>query len=372
MRNTPVIVAFVIGTAVSLASIAIVNRSIDPARLFADGEHENAAAKALADGQHLVGAVNLDIRLLQRYLALKAHRPPSVLVLGSSRSWEVGSNIYSTGYLLNQSVPAADIDDLKGLLGGWRKRALTPAVVVLGIDPWMFNQARTTGLGYVKPSFAYDNDIDAAGLDKLFTWRGFRALFSLRYFVDSFRAWRARNIAQDAVVFSVAEHDRSNAPVFRPDGTYKHSRKVRERPVVEINSAAKQVGRSIAFWGLENFSGLDPVAQTEFEDLLDKLGAMGTDTVLFLPPYHPAAYQTIIERDKYRIVLEVERYLRFVATNRSLKIVGSYDPARTNCTNVDFVDHHHPRRSCVERAFRIASEWHGEDSSGESPVRSSP
>jgi len=356
MRTGPVIIAFVLGLAASLSLIAIVNRAVDPARLFGDGERENAAAAALADGQHLVGAVNLDIRLLQRYLTFKAHRSPSVLVLGSSRSWEIGRNIFAQGYLLNQSVPAADIEDLKGLLGGWQRRASVPAVVVLGIDPWMFNQARATGLGYVKPSFAYDNDISDSAGDKPLTWRGIRALFSLRYFVDSFHTWWSRKGAQGAITFSLAEDDRSNAPVFRPDGTYKHSRKVRERPAVEINAAAKRVGRGKAFWGLENFSVLDSAVKIEFEELLDKLRTMAADTVLFLPPYHPAAYQTITERDKYRIVLEVERYLRLVAHRRSLKIVGSYDPARMRCIEAEFVDHHHPRRSCVERAFRLASE----------------
>ncbi len=354
MRRGSTISAFVFGLAICLATIFGVNRSVDPARLFGSGEEELAAATVLAEGSYLVGAENLDLRLVQRYLAAGVDRSPSIVVLGSSRSWEIGNNIFAHEFLLNQSVPAADLDDVEGMLNMWRKRGFNPGLVVLGIDPWMFNRARTTGLGYVKPTFAYDDETDGRAKSPQITLHAVRALFSLRYFLDSIRTWRAQASGGGGKSFRAAGDDHSNAAVFRPDGTFKHPRRVLERTPGEIEALARRVGRDIAFWGLENFSGLDPNASYKLEKILRDIRSMGAEAVIYLPAYHPLAYQTIREQERYAMVETVEAHLRAVAREFGLKIVGSFDPHKSKCSDNDFIDHHHPRRSCVERVFRSA------------------
>lgn len=354
MKHKAIIVWFVLGAGFCLGTIATVNRTVDPARLFSSGEQELGAATALAERRYVVGAAHLDVRLMQRYLTVLIRRQPGVLILGSSRSWEIGSNIFPLSRTLNQSLPAADFDDMEGLLAMWRARKLLPKKVVMGIDPWMLNQARTTGLGYVKPSIAYDGDINTATSSKPLTWRSVKAMFSLQYFFDSFRAWRSRTGSADGITYRLADSDDSDHDVLRPDGTFKNRLSAFERPVAEVEFAAARHGRDKAFWGLENFSAIDQAALAKFDALLDLLQTNGTKVVIFLPPYYPAAYRTIQAHEKYRMVLVVESTVRSIAKKRGLTVVGSYDPVQANCSNAEFFDHHHPHPSCVKRAFRMA------------------
>ena len=354
MQYASTVWGFVLGAVISLSAIVTVNYTVDPARIFGDGKLEHEVAEALAAGRHVIGATNLDHRLIQRYLTTQALRPPSVLVLGSSRSSEIGGNIFPDQNLLNQFVPGADLDDLKGLLSNWDARDGQIDVIVLGIDPWMFNPSRNTGVGYVKSVFANVEDATIDSIDLRTIWRKVQALISLRYVLDSVYTLRSRTRDLDGHVYTLVDDDNHDAAVLRPDGTRKSARSTLERRAEEGNIEAARVGRDTVMWGLENFTSVDAVNLASFEGLLDGLHVRNSRVIIFLPPYHPLAFRNIRERPKYRMVMKLESELRALGKERGLNVVGSYDPSLGQCTDDEFFDYHHPRPSCVERLFRLA------------------
>ena len=72
---------------------------------------------------------------------------------------------------------------------------------------------------------------------------------------------------------------------------------------------------------------------------------------MFLPPYHPLAYEGIIVNEQYKIIKEVEAYFRQLAYQKKIKIVGSYSSNDAKCNNTDFIDALHPNKSGIDKIF---------------------
>ncbi|MBL0209053.1 MAG: hypothetical protein IPP84_14245 [Propionivibrio sp.] len=85
-----------------------------------------------------------------------------------------------------------------------------------------------------------------------------------------------------------------------------------------------------------------------FEKLVERLKE-NSEVWLFLPPYHPEAYKSIVS--KVPMVGETENALRSLAENTNIQIFGSYDPDRASCTEDEFFDGMHPKASCLTKIF---------------------
>jgi len=105
-------------------------------------------------------------------------------------------------------------------------------------------------------------------------------------------------------------------------------------------------------YGLKHFVKIDPELRKMLERLLDLMKRDGVEVSLFLSPYHPVVYDYISTADDYRIMLEVENYLRVLADENGIRIVGSYDPIRLNLSKTDFYDGMHPTTEAINKIFR--------------------
>ena len=73
------------------------------------------------------------------------------------------------------------------------------------------------------------------------------------------------------------------------------------------------------------------------------------NVVLVLSPYHPDLYERMkIERPIY---LEIESNFRDFSKLHGVKIIGSYNPFRVECTSKDFYDGMHPNDLCMEKVL---------------------
>ena len=65
-------------------------------------------------------------------------------------------------------------------------------------------------------------------------------------------------------------------------------------------------------------------------------------------PYHPYAYEKIIEKNKN--YFEIEYILKSEDFNDNVKVLGSFNPV-FSCLDSEFYDGYHPKRSCLKKIF---------------------
>jgi hypothetical protein len=69
---------------------------------------------------------------------------------------------------------------------------------------------------------------------------------------------------------------------------------------------------------------------------------------LFISPYHPKTYQIIIKNKKYKNVIESEIYYRKLATEKGLRIIGSFNPGKLDLDKRYFYDGMHLKEAGIE------------------------
>ena len=47
--------------------------------------------------------------------------------------------------------------------------------------------------------------------------------------------------------------------------------------------------------------------------------------------------------------IKIENKFRGLANKLNIQIIGSYDPVKVGCTNIDFYDGMHPKNECMKR-----------------------
>jgi hypothetical protein len=71
--------------------------------------------------------------------------------------------------------------------------------------------------------------------------------------------------------------------------------------------------------------------------------------IFYLPPFHPLTYEKMV--GYFPMVPEVERYLRGFAAGKGIAVIGSFNPAVSGFTSLDFFDGSHGHGSVPERLF---------------------
>ena len=82
-----------------------------------------------------------------------------------------------------------------------------------------------------------------------------------------------------------------------------------------------------------------------FEKLVNYLKTKKIKVFLVLSPYHPALYQDI-KNEKYMFLFSEKIFYTF-AKEKSIQIIGSYNPNNCGCSENDFFDGMHPKDSCI-------------------------
>jgi hypothetical protein len=85
---------------------------------------------------------------------------------------------------------------------------------------------------------------------------------------------------------------------------------------------------------------------------VDDMLFQDVEVILFLPPYHPVAYELLMDEESYRIIDDVENYIRNIAAERGIQVCGSYDPGMYKLEGTDFVDGMHLHRNSMAKIFR--------------------
>jgi hypothetical protein len=351
------------------AFVAATNYFVDPGNLFGSEEREAALARTLSAGRSVAASFAFDEPRLQKFLAEGRRHAPEVLVLGSSRTMMLSRPAFGGHEVANGSVSSASLEDMIALYELYEEHGLRPRVVFVGIDPWALNGSLRNpsvsleaelhaGLRRLGRFFDSDYGSVPAGVGRSGRWLRlaspayFQASFSL--LITGFHFGAARGEAEAGAKASSSAGPDAGASIL-PDGSREWSRVAEGRSKdAVVAMAAAEGARSPAYLQTA------PVSERVLllRAFLDFTARLGVRTLVWLPPYAPAAYARLVTEGRGRGISQGEGAIRSLATLPGLTVLGSYDPAESGVSDADFIDSHHMRRdagnACVARLLRQA------------------
>ena len=309
------------------------NYIVDPARLFKRADYERRMVEALNSGAFLTHftTTNFNDRAFQKLLIQSLTRKRDIGVLGSSRVMTISSAVFPGQTLLNNGVSAASFEDYVSLYEIYRDQGRLPSVMVIGVDPWIFN-ANNALVGWKQFGEEYYRRFVDQGPDKprnvtitpsQWVPYQYQQLVSFSYFQAGVESlWVSRSAVFTKQQFSVAAGKLNDDYTIMPDGSRTWTEKERDATRAETRASVESEINDPRY--VVHFVEIDPSRKEQFVRLLRSLQADGTRVVLYLPPYHPMLYDYYMHSGNLRIVGDVEAFLRQTAATEGVTVVGSY------------------------------------------------
>lgn len=328
------------------AAICFVNYTVDPAHILDSDDYLDDAVTYLLSGKHVANLVNYDQRLLQKKYICRLQRSPDVIVLGSSRTMQLNRTMFPGKSFFNHSVSGAVLQDVLAIFDVYAQREMFPKELILGLDPWSFNKSFGESRWKVL-THEYNDMLSMLGYGRLrkselrqkagYNKVRVREMFSLAYFQASVRMYGTRG-------YFPTTQEKLEAQVIHADGSlyeYDYS----QRSLVEINLLA----RKYDYENARLFKKIDRDCAKVLVDFLKFLQAKRIKVTIFLPPYHPITYSQIIAKN--RTYQKVEAFVRKIASESGIEVIGGYNPRDLLLTDHDFVDGMHLRPAGLIKVF---------------------
>lgn len=349
--------------------VASVNYIADPARVFRGRSFEKLVGNALANGYVVLDAQNLDERHVQQYYVDKISHRNDIVVLGSSRSMQLGirslNNSIKDCQFHNNSVSSATLADYLAIYNFYRISNKLPKIVIIGVDPWILN--RNSGeSGYLTVMDSYKemlNYLDGiASVNYNFLSLRLRdnifrtlQLVSPSYFQASVaKLYSGRLTNEHEPRISLSQIDTDDAAIL-PDGTHIYEAKARNKPLQEIRleTLARSNSKEV-YYNISNFTEIDQNSLSLFKKFIEKILDENIEVVFYLPPYHPIIAKVIQNRTDLQMIAQAERIFVDFAGIKGIPVYGSYYKNTDSLTENDFFDWMHPRPSGVSKVFSEA------------------
>jgi len=338
--------------------IALTNVLLDPTRLIRwtswSSRYEERVASAFLAGTSVIDPFGFDHRVVIKSIVTRTTRAPDVLVLGSSKLWPLHREQFAGMTMQNAAVASASMQDLLGLYELYiRSFPNRPKVLVLGIEPWMFNAS--SGIERWR---VLDADYRAArarfGLTALplpprnlgTTLEPLTLLFSPDYFQRSLKtAFAQRSISG---VPELARGPVGEASQWSPDGGIYFGGAARRGFELEMRPSELGVRAGL---GLGHFTALSATATEELRALIADARSQGIAVIVVLAPYAPRAYRYLQRTPAGRMIDESEALVRRVAIDANVPLIGTNDPFALGVTDADFVDALHMLGESLDRTL---------------------
>lgn len=324
-----------------LVILTAINFYSDPANIFSVST-EKQMADIVKSGRFVTNISNFDHRLFQKELLTEASFKPDLIVIGSSRSMPVGSDYFSGYTLMNHSVNGASIEDIIAIYQMYIDNAAVPKKVVIGIDPWTFNE--NSNQDRWKTISEEYNRFKGIKSDAGFDYSKYKQLFSISYLKHSFSNLPARYNDENK---PLATNNKYNQAVTKlSDGSSTYTASLREATAAEIKANAYSY-ISGEVYGIENFKEISKRQWSDFELLISNMKKNKIEITFFLSPYHPIVYKRI--QSNYPMVLKSEEKIIEFAAHNNIHVLGSFNPDNLHMDESYFLDGMH----CSEEGIKL-------------------
>jgi hypothetical protein len=319
----------------------------DSAKIFHRG-YEKKIAELLFENHNVTNISNYDERILQKEIISKLGSSPDVLILGSSRIMLINSTYFKNKKVINNGVSGASIEDLIAIYQIYKSRSILPKKIILGIDPWLFNEnnGQTRWHSLKKEYYSFSEKTVEVEKDRLNN--KVKQLFSFSYFQASFNnipnviSGKSEPIATDNI------YNTTNTKLF--DASLSYGKKFREVSDIEINNKAKNYIKG-NIYSIEQFDKISPKIWDEFEYFCQEIIENDIELSFFLAPYHPIVYEEI--EQNYKLVIVTENKVVNFAKENNIRCLGSFSPIKMEIDNKGFYDGMHSKEYIIKKIMKV-------------------
>jgi hypothetical protein len=319
-----------------------VNYFIDPANIFSGKAYVAGISDVLVKGHNVDNVSNYDERALQEQMITKEPYRPDVVVLGSSRVMELGSDFFPGKRVLNCGVSHANTNDLVAIVGLLDSLHKLPEEIVINADPHLICQGGTTEWQTLASAHRYmmgqwHLPADAGQRSLLLVKAG--TLFSFDYFEKSltFLSQHKSKRFRDVGTGRPATSGRFS------DGTVCYSAAYSNPDTLKVAGDARVVGgREIV--------NLDPEKIRLLSMLVDYLISRRVKVVLVMIPYHHEYYATMNKRFE-NVFSSYDSLYRQFARAKAIPIRGGFDAVRLGIPLDEFYDSWHCSKQAILKVY---------------------
>lgn len=349
-----------------LIAIVVINYYGDPANIYHGAAIYDCYSEALASGKNVAGFSNMDERIVKARTLEAMKTAPDVAIFGSSRAMMLGEQVFPGLRVFNSSVSGGVLKDYIGLFYQYERKDSFPKYVVLGIDPWLFNdnvvEARWESIAsdYKKmlPLLGYE----AAHDDELsFIPQKVLNIISLSYLSKSVEKLREsknkkkKKKGQSAcIVTDAVTHD--DFAMVLHDGRHVYDKAYREKTVEAVESEAVKYATQKPVYHLENFRAISEEKLKLLADFIRYMRGKKIHVMFYLDPYHPTTFELLRQNPVTKIITETETVVRDFAAKNGIPVLGSYDPTRYDLPASLFYDGMHTKPEADSKIFSKQAE----------------
>lgn len=356
---------FLITSGVILGIIAGFNYWIDPAGIF-NNRKVDIIVSYLIEGKCSTVVSNLNERLLKKELILRTEKKPETIVLGSSRTMGVMAEFdKDKNSFGNYSVSAANFNDDIALFSVYiNKYQSFPKKVILAVEPWDLNNNRNNSeWKYIKEDYYFGlekmNGKDSMNnkiirmIDELtFALEKNKSLISIGYLRESLKNYLMNSLTKDEELPVPVDFSYNEKQKILPDGSLTRNYALNNLSEEETLKKAKKYIDEKDLFELKDFVNLDQNDIKNFEKFITYLKRNNVEIILYFPPYHPLVYDYIIKVNKYKNVIEAEKYFLEITAKENIKKLGRYNPNLCGVDAEDFFDGMHLKDSGFAKVFK--------------------
>jgi hypothetical protein len=337
-----------------LSSIATLNFFVDPAGLYYNKNlSSDKYASALLDSENglFLPQGLFSERDLVKSL-IKHSQPVDCVVIGSSHVMQISSVRNNSSLkdlcktILNISVSGASIED-HITLAYMATKAKISNKIILGVDPWTLTYGKDIAWqAYIDDYGAARHEIfgKTANIPKS-TMLLITNLLNIKYTLRSIalldRFMRNGLPTINQLNVSESNHNKTIYDSYKLSDGSLVSIKTKKRPEVTVNSARSHTYKVRGPVSL-------PAAVNDYQTLLEWIYSFKVSPYILLTPYHPLAWNYADTR-LVSVMNETEGIIKNVADNLKIKVYGSYNPSKVDCSKDEFFDIMHAKDTCLSK-----------------------
>ena len=285
-------------------------------------------------------SINMDERQFIKNRIIHESLNPEIIVIGSSRTMEISNDLFDQN-LLNLGVSGASIED-HITITEMALEKFNPKIILLGADPYLFNKYNYQ-LRWKSLSKEYQ-----ISLSKLRNLTNQNKIFNLEKINVEYAFYQKIlekiyvfiNVRKLELELNTSVNKNLYKNIILRDGTILHKKgtQIEKKQDVSLNYAMRPYRYTEEYYKL-------------YDEFIHNLVTKHKKKViLVLPPYRFNDLDlSVKEQLNY---LDVEKKFKDLAIKNSIQIIGSYEQKNLNCTNEEFHDHMHPKKTCMNKIIK--------------------
>ena len=359
--------------ALAFGAVVLVNWRVDASHVISTRSQEKMAELVLA-GNTVAVPENYNERVYQMAVLERMGEMPETIVLGSSRGTYLGTELTGYGNLFNHCVSGACLEDYYAVLSLYKQKfGKVPSRVIFEISPWILSDVNPesrwieiygwrgaaerlwSALNGQQAGVRFDiQDADPFAADGKPFYTRESPWFSIPYFQYNCYVLSRDGLAAFGGSSVRVSEDPAEAAEY-PDGSIRNPAS-EENPSPERLAQVRSASGAVTFEYAHRMEGVGSITGGAFRNLVRDLLDQGSEVIFFLAPFSPTQCGYSFDEALNPGFPAAEAFLRDLAAETGVRMIGGYDSRRFGLTNDQYIDYSHPDREAVKIVWEGGSQ----------------